>query len=226
VNTDQVVFGHQLAQYIADNLPNHSGNVIEVTGPPGQPVDISRLKGADQIWSKYPGIKIIAKYTGMWASDKAQTNTATQLTSLGKVDAIWCEGGTDGVIKAFLSANRPLPKVIAGEAENGFRQYMLGFKAKGVKATSLGQPPFLVLVSLELATEILQGKHAKANVLIPFPFVTQDTVKEGATTFKSLPSSFFADFTDSGPHATVQICVGAALNGTPCSGNLVIRLPK
>src|SRR5689334_12735052 len=46
VNTDQVVFGHQLAQFIADNLPNHSGNVIEVTGPPGQPVDISRLKGA------------------------------------------------------------------------------------------------------------------------------------------------------------------------------------
>ena len=226
VNTDQVVFGHQLAQFIADNLPNHSGNVIEVTGPPGQPVDISRLGGAAQVFSKYPGIKIIAKYTGMWASNVAQTNTATQLTSLGKVDAVWCEGGTDGVIKSFLAAKRPLPAVIAGEAENGFRQYMLQFKSKGLKSTSLGQPPFLVLVSLELAYEVLQGKHARDNITIPFPAVTQDTVKEGVTTFKNLPSSFFADFTDSGPKATVQICVNAALTGSPCPGPLVIRLPK
>jgi ribose transport system substrate-binding protein len=119
-----------------------------------------------------------------------------------------------------------LPKVVAGEAENGFRQYMLKYKSKGFKALSIGQPPYLVLVSLELATEVLSGKHAKANVTIPFPSVTQDTVKEGVTTFKNLPSSFFADFTDSGPKATLQLCVNAATKGTPCPGSLKIRLPK
>ena len=43
--------------------------------------------------------------------------------------------------------------------------------------------------------------------------------------FPDLPDSFFADFTDSGPEATVKICVDAALNGKPCAGTLDIRLP-
>jgi ribose transport system substrate-binding protein len=42
--------------------------------------------------------------------------------------------------------------------------------------------------------------------------------------FPDLPDSFFADFTDSGPHATVKLCVDAALNGTPCGGSLTVNL--
>ena len=51
-------------------------------------------------------------------------------------------------------------------------------------------------------------------------------MQEGVTAFKNLPSSFFDDFTDSGPKATVQICVTAATKGTPCPGTINIRLPK
>jgi ribose transport system substrate-binding protein len=50
-------------------------------------------------------------------------------------------------------------------------------------------------------------------------------VKSGATVFPNLPDSFFADFTDSGPKATVALCVQAALKGTPCPGKLTVRLP-
>jgi ribose/xylose/arabinose/galactoside ABC-type transport system permease subunit len=41
-----------------------------------------------------------------------------------------------------------------------------------------------------------------------------------------LPDSFFTDSTDSGPDATVKICVDAALHRTPCPGRLTIHLPK
>jgi ribose transport system substrate-binding protein len=225
VNTDQFQFGKTLAQFLVDNLPGHKGNVIMVTGVAGTHVDQQRNLGADSVWSANPGIKVIARYTGMWASDVAERNTASQLASLGKIDAVWCQGGTDGVIRALLAAKRPFPIPVAGEAENGFRQFMLQYRSKGFKAISIGQPPFLVLVSLQLALEVLQGKHAKADITIPFPQVTTATVKEGETTFKSLPSSFFADFTDSGPHATVKICVAAALTGKPCPGSLKINIP-
>jgi ribose transport system substrate-binding protein len=94
-----------------------------------------------------------------------------------------------------------------------------------VTGISIGQPPFLSVASLELAREILEHKHAKKSILLPFPVVTDKTVKSGTTVFPNLPDSFFADFTDSGPKATVSLCVQAALKGTACPGTLKVRLP-
>ncbi|MGH7084141.1 MAG: substrate-binding domain-containing protein, partial [Acetobacteraceae bacterium] len=202
------------------------GNVIMVTGVAGTFVDEERNKGADSVWKENPGIKVVNRFTGMWDSSTAERNTAAVLPSLPKIDGIWCQGGTDGVLKAFISAKRtPLPPT-AGEAENGFRKFMLGYMGQKVDGLSIGQPPYLVLVSLELARRILNKSYPHQDITIPFPFVTSETVKVGQTVFPDLPDSFFADFTDSGPDATVQICVDAALHGTPCPGTLNVRLPK
>lgn len=225
VNTDQYKFGQELAQYVVNAL-NGKGNVIMVTGVAGTEVDQQRNLGATDVFKKYPNIKIIATYTGQWASDVAERNTAAQLTSLGTIDGVWCQGGTDGVIRAILAAKRPLPKVVAGEAENGFRAYMLQYRSQGFKALSIGQPPYLALMSLELASEVLQGKHAKTDITIPFPSVTTDTVQEGQTAFSNLPSSFFDDFTDSGPNAVVSICSAAATQGQTCPNGISIKLPS
>jgi len=95
-----------------------------------------------------------------------------------------------------------------------------------VEGISIGQPPFLSVISLALARQVLMGKHPKADITIPFPFVTNETVKAGETVFPDLPDSFFADFTDSGPDAVVKLCVEAALDGKPCSGTLDVNLPQ
>src|SRR3954449_4450592 len=225
VNTDQVEFGKQLAQFLVDKL-HGKGNVIMVTGVPGTGVDADRNKGAMEVFKANPGIKVVGRYTGMWDSATAQRNTAAQLPSLPKVDGIWAQGGTDGVLKAFIDAKRPL-RPTAGEAENGFRKFLTGYQGqKPVDGLSIGQPPYLSVVALELARAILKGQHAKSDVTIPFPAVTGETVKEGETVFKDQADSFFADFTDSGPKATVKICVEAALTGKPCPGTLKVNLPS
>ena len=108
VNTDQVAFGKQLAEWLATKL-NGKGNVIMVTGVAGTSVDEDRNKGADEVWAKNPDIKVVNRYTGMWDSATAERNTASILPSLPKIDGIWCQGGTDGVLKAFISASRALP---------------------------------------------------------------------------------------------------------------------
>lgn len=224
VNTDQYQFGFQLADFLAKKL-NGKGNVIMVTGVPGTLVDNQRNAGADAVWKKHPGINVVNRYTGMWDSSVGERNTASVLPTLPKIDGIWCQGGTDGVLKAFLQAGRtPLPPT-AGEAENGFRKFMVGYMGQKVDGLSIGQPPFLSLVALELAREILQGKHPKKDVNLPFPTVTSDTVKTGETVFPDLPDSFFDDFTDSGAHAVLKTCVGAAQHGKPCSGTLNVKLP-
>jgi ribose transport system substrate-binding protein len=225
VNTNQFEFGKKLAEFLAQKLGG-KGNVIMVTGVPGTFVDQQRNAGADSVWKQHPDIKVVNRYTGMWDSSVAERNTAAILPSLPKIDGIWCQGGTDGVLKAFIAAKRtPLPPT-AGEAENGFRKFMIGYMGQKVDGLSIGQPPYLVLVSLELARRILEKSHPRTDITIPFPYVTSSTVKVGETVFPKLPDSFFADFTDSGPDATVKICVDAALTGTPCPGSLDIRLPQ
>ena len=227
VNTDQFKFGQVLAQNLVTRL-HGKGNVIMVTGVPGTFVDQQRNKGADSVWKANSGIKVVARYTGMWDSSTAQRNTGAQLPSLPKINGIWAQGGTDGVLKAFIDAKRtPLPPT-AGEAENGFRKFMLpkGYLGQHVVGISIGQPPFLVLASLELARQVLAKQRQKGDIEIPFPQVTEKTVKSGVTVFPSLPDSFFTDFTDSGPKATVKICVQAALSGKPCPGTLKVNLPK
>src|SRR6476620_8789214 len=225
VNTDQLKFGKLGGQFLATQL-HGKGNIVMVTGVAGTSVDTDRNNGVESVIKGYPNMKIVAHYSGSWDSSTAQRATAAQLPSLPKVDGVWVSGGTDGVVKAFIQAGKPVP-VVAGEGENGYRRYLLsaGYNGHHVTGISIGQPPFLSVASLELAREILQHKHAKKSILLPFPVVTNKTVKSGTTVFPTLPDSFFADFTDSGPKATVVICVQAALKGTACPGSLNVHLP-
>jgi ribose transport system substrate-binding protein len=222
VNISQYDLGKTLAQWLAKKL-NGQGNVIMVTGVAGTQVDEDRNKGAEDVWKNYPNIKVVNRFTGMWDSATAERNTAAVLPSLPKIDGIWCQGGTDGVLKAFLSANRPLPPT-AGECENGFRKFMIGYMGHKVDGISIGSPPFLSVVSLELARRVLNKSYPKKNVDLPLAIVTSDTVKVGETVFPDLPDSFFDDFTDSGPHAIVKLPVEAALKGV-AGGTIDVNLP-
>jgi ribose transport system substrate-binding protein len=224
VNTDQFEFGRMGADFVARKMGG-KGNVIMVTGVAGTFVDQERNRGAESVWAKYPDIKVVSRYTGMWDSATAERNTTQALPSLPEIHGIWCQGGGDGVLKALIAANRPFPPM-ASEAENGFRKFMIGYMGHKVDGMSIGQPPYLSLVALELARRVLKGDYPKKDVTIPFPVVTNETVKVGETVFPDLPDSFFADFTDSGDHPTVKICVEAALDGKPCGGRLDVMLPQ
>jgi ribose transport system substrate-binding protein len=191
----------------------------------GTSVDEDRNKGAESDWKKYPGINVVNRYSGMWDSSVAQRNTSSVLPSLRTIDGIWAQGGTDGVLKAFINAGRPIPPT-AGEAENGFRKFMSGYQGHKVEGLSIGQPPFLSVVALELARRILQSDYPKQDVTIPFPSVTNDTIMKGVTVFPDVQDSFFDVFTDSGPGATVEMCLKAAQSDKPCGSKLTVNLPK
>lgn len=224
VSISQSQFGTVTAQFIANQL-HGKGNVVMVTGVAGTEADTDRNAAVQAVFAKYPGIKIVAKYSGMWNSAIAERTTATELASLPVVNGVWVSGGTDGVLKAFVTAKRPLP-VTGGEGENGFRKFMLGYEGqKPVDGESSGTPPYLSLAALAFARETLLGQYPKHNIVLPAPVVTTQTVKAGVTVFPNLPDSFYATFTSSGPDATVQICVNAALYGKPCPGTLNVKLP-
>jgi ribose transport system substrate-binding protein len=224
IETNDLAFGHQGGTWLAEKLGGR-GNIIMVTGVPGAPVDNDNVRGAEDIFKQHPDIKIVNRFTGMWDSSVAERNTAAVLPSLPKIDGIWCNGGTDGVLKAFVAGKRtPLPPT-AGEAENGFRKFMVGYMDQKVEGISIGHPPYLSVVAMELARQILSGKRPRKGIPLPFPFVTNETVKVGETVFPDLPDSFYPDFTDSGANAVVKLCVEAALAAKACGDRLTVNLP-
>jgi ribose transport system substrate-binding protein len=227
INGSQYSYGQQNAQYIVDKLKG-KGNVIMVTGVAGTQADTDRNQGAMDIFKKNSGIKVVSKFTGMWDSATAQRNTAQQLPSLPKIDGVWSSGGTDGILKAMLAGGRPLPTVVGGEGENGYRRFLVGYKGQKLQyGLSLGQPPFNVVVALEVARQVLAKEHAapKGTVWLPFPQTTEKTTKLGVNVFTNVPDSFFDAFTDSGAKAIVKICVQGALTGKACPGSLKVNVP-
>lgn len=224
VNTDQFAFGRLLAQHLVQ-LIGGRGNVIMVTGVPGTTVDALRNAGAESVWRSTSGVKVVNRFTGMWDSSVARKNTAAVISSLPKIDGIWAQGGTDGVLGAFRAAGRPLPPT-CGESENGFRKYLAGMPGyPKVRGLSIGQPPYLAVVALEVARRVLRGEYPRRDVTIAFPTVTDATVRPGVTVFDDVEDGFFTGITDTNPRPAVTMCLDSARKGTPCGDRLTVNLP-
>jgi len=189
VNEDQVEFGRVMAEDLVKRLGG-KGNVVMVTGVPGTSVDRDRTKGAKEVFSKYPDIKIVAEVVGMWDDGVAQKVMADVLATQEDIDGVWVQAGTTGVVKAFMDAGRPFVP-IAGEAENGFRKLMAEHRDEGLVGISVGQSPGLVAVSIQAALELLQGKELPRVISVPLPVATSEDLKPGVNYFPDLPDTFF-----------------------------------
>src|SRR5260370_22429876 len=148
--------GHFLATQL-----HGKGNVVMVTGVAGTSVDTDRNNGVESVIKKYPNMKIIAHYRGNWDSSTAQRATAAQLPSLPQVDGVWVSGGTDGVVKAFIDAGKPVP-IVSGEGENGHRRSKPPprFHRKQGNRLALRPPPVLTAAAPPLPLAHLHPQHA------------------------------------------------------------------
>ena len=187
VNEDQVEMGRRWAQFLVDEIGD-TGKILMVNGVAGTGVDTERRQGAAEVFDQYPNIEIV-EVVGNWDPGQAQTATASALAANPDISGVWCQGGTDGVVRAFLDAGVPLVPV-AGEAENGFRKQMLEF-ADEMPALSIGQSPGLVAVSIRAAISLLMGEPVPRAVSVPLPSATTDELVPGVNVFPDAPDNFF-----------------------------------
>jgi len=187
VNEDQVEMGRRWAQWLVDQTGG-KGKILMVNGVQGTGVDQERRQGAAEVWKANPGITTV-EVIGDWDPGKAQTAAATALAANPDFAGVWCQGGTDGVVRAFLDAGVPLVPV-AGEAENGFRKQMLEYKDK-FQGYSIGQSPGLVAVSMRAALSLLMGEPVPQAVSVPLPEATTDQLVPGVNVFPDAPDNFF-----------------------------------
>ena len=187
VNEDQVEMGKRWATWLVEQMGT-SGKVLMVNGVAGTSVDADRTKGAKDVFAQYPDIKIV-EVVGKWDPGTAQTVTANALAAEKDFTGVWCQGGTDGVVRAFQAAGVPIPPV-AGEAENGFRKQMLALKDQ-FKGYSIGQSPGLVAVSIRVALDLLQGNEVPSAISVPLPEAKTEDLVPGVNVFPDAPDNFF-----------------------------------
>jgi ribose transport system substrate-binding protein len=187
VNEDQVEMGRRWAQWLVEQTGGE-GKILMVNGVQGTGVDTERRQGAFEVWEENPGIEPI-EVVGDWDPGKAQTVTATALAANPDFVGVWCQGGTDGVVRAFIDAGVPLVPV-AGEAENGFRKQMLEM-ADQFQGYSIGQTPGLVCVSMRAALSLLMGEPVPRAVSVPLPEAKTEDLVPGVNVFPDAPDNFF-----------------------------------
>src|ERR671917_1072418 len=135
VNEDQVEMGRRWAEWLVEQTGG-AGKILMVNGVQGTGVDTERREGAYAVWAEHPEMSYV-EVIGDWDPGKAQTATATALAANPDFAGVWCQGGTDGVVRAFIDAGIPIPP-IAGEAENGFRKQMAEYRDQ-FQGLSIGQ---------------------------------------------------------------------------------------
>jgi ribose transport system substrate-binding protein len=187
VNEDQYEMGKKWAEWLVDQVGG-KGKILMVTGVQGTSVDTDRTKGGDDVFSQHPDIQTV-KVVGKWDPGVAQTVTANALAANKDFVGVWCQGGTDGVVRAFQAAGLPLVPV-AGEAENGFRKQMLEYKDQ-FKGYSIGQSPGLVAVSIRVALDLLQGNEVPSAISVPLPEAKTEDLVPGVNVFPDAPDNFF-----------------------------------
>lgn len=164
--------------YLAGRL-NGEGQIVMITGYPGQAAEIKRTAGARAALRQYPGLKLIAEQTANWSREEGMALMENWLQSYGdRIDAVFAQNDEMG-----LGALNALQ---AAGAKKKIILVSVDAIADALKAVERGQLDATVFqnarcqaeTALETAVRIVNGQPYEESVLIPFELVTSRNVDQ------------------------------------------------
>src|ERR1700726_3485645 len=207
VNEDQHEIGNLMAKWLLKEM-GPKGNVIEVRGVAGNPVDLDRHKGLHELLDKEKDIKVV-EVVGNWDDGTAQKAVADAIAVHGKFDGMTCQGGTTGAVRALIDGKNPFIPV-AGEAENGFRKLIAQHSSEGLKGWSYGQSPALVALALKAGLAALQGNSLPQYISAPIPHCEYEAMKGGVDYSPALSDDCFV--ASGFPQCNITLDAGNRMN--------------
>lgn len=154
-------------KWLAEKL-NGEGNVVMVTGVPGNTADIQRVQAAEDVLKDYPDIEVLTSVPGHWDQARARQAMANVLSSHSQIDGVLTQDVmAEGIIKAFEAANRDLPRVMTGDYTAGFLR--LWESLPELESIAVPYSPTYGADSLGFAVRMLQGQEIKEDRLGPNP---------------------------------------------------------
>ena len=123
-------FGATMAQNFV-KLLGDKGNIVVLRGIAGNAVDAAEASGFNSVFSKYPGIKVLATVYPEWDDAMAQTDMAGLLSRYSNINGVFTEGGMEqGVVRAYVAAHAKFVPV-TGTDENGFACQLKQYHSQG-----------------------------------------------------------------------------------------------
>ena len=179
INFDTIAQMGYLTEYVCEAIGG-KGNIIELRGTAGSEFDNIAHEGVLKVLEKYPDIKVVAEIYTDWTGSKAQSELASVLPTLDKVDGGVTQGGDSyAAVQAFQSAGLDLP-IIGGDNRGYFLKWWANEAPEGYDTVSVSSNPWDGATGLYVAVDILDGMDVPKEMIHPFGIVTKDEVKDYA----------------------------------------------
>ena len=194
IDIDRVVYGGKVAWFMGCNnieygemeaesavkLLNGKGNIAILTGIPGASATRDRDKGIDEILSKYPDIKVVARQTAQFDKATAMSVFESMLGAHPDIDAVIAENDEMalGAIQAIKTMGRKGIMVIGGDGIlEGLEAVKDGTEA--VDVALVDQPYTIAGLGVIAAYLTVRGETlTPATLGVKLVAVTKDDVDE------------------------------------------------
>ncbi len=205
VGIDQKAWAMTSAEWLAKKLEG-KGNVVEIEGFPGHPANVARMNGVDEVFAKYPDIKVLAKDTGKWDEATGQQVMSNFLAAYPNMTGYWTQDGMAiGALQAVMAANPAKWPQGVGE---GRCQYLKLWQEAltmnpdfdsiavanhpGVSPTGL-RIAYNMLMGKKVDTAKLGGSNGLSFVLPVAAVITSENLDEGLAMCEGKPDAYLLD---------------------------------
>lgn len=177
INFDTIAQMGALTEYVCKTIGG-KGNIIELRGTAGSEFDAIAHEGVLKVLEKYPDVKVVAEIYTDWTGSKAQSELASVLPTLDKVDGVVTQGGDSyAAVQAFLSAGLELP-VIGGDNRGYFLKWWANEAPEGYDTISVSSNPWDGATGMYVAVDILNGMDVPKDMVHPYGVVTKEEVDQ------------------------------------------------
>ena len=157
IGTNLFQQGSGWANWLVDELGGQ-GKIVQMNGIPGVDTAVTEAAGAEDVWSKNPGIEVLDAQWGQWSTSEAKKIMEQWIAKYGdEIQGVWSGGAqmSMGIISAYLDAGLPIPPIGGGEYMNGFLRLA---KENNVAFYAVQYPPSMSVLCVDTAVKILQGE--------------------------------------------------------------------
>ena len=173
VGTNNRLGGQMAGEHIVKSL-NGQGKVALITGVMGHQTHIDRVEGAEEVFKKYPGIKVVSKQPANSQRDLAMSVMENVLTANPDLDFAFATAAVMamGAYEAIAAENAKC-KLIGFDADSE----VLALIKQGKVDSLIAQDPHAMgYLSIESLVKVIRGGSIGKIVDVPTGLVTKDNV--------------------------------------------------
>jgi ribose transport system substrate-binding protein len=180
VDTDQTQWGSMLAQWLATKIGGR-GDIIAFNGPAGVAVSDDRWAGAESVFKRYPGIKVVANLNSEYNLAPAEQAFASAYSAHPGIVGIFSQGGalSDAALQTIVNQHGKLIP-ITGENYNGFLTLWQREMPHGFSGLATAQPNYLANIALEAGVAKAEGKTVPQYINVPLPVINDSNLSQWA----------------------------------------------